>query len=101
MVVKTQLHGREVIGLMVGAANARRYFSRQVKVVKLHLGDLEIECALPSDFWHGKPEIHDPRLCQWLEYRNDRERPDRKPITLAMVQSGTNSFKLQSTAQRW
>jgi hypothetical protein len=68
-------------------------------MVKLHLGDLEIECKLPAEFWQGKPEIQDPRLCQWLEYRNDHERPGRKPITLAMVQSGTNSFRLQAISR--
>ena len=100
MVVTTQQNGREITGLRVGAANVRRYFSKNASAVRLHMGDLEIECRLSPDFWHGKPEIHDARLTQWLQFRTFQEQPDRKPITLAMVQSGRNSFTLQSIASR-
>ncbi len=101
MVVKTQRNGREVTGLRVGAANVRRYFSRNISAVRLHLGDLEIECELAPEFWRGKPEIHDLRLIQWLEFRtHQQEAAGIEPISLAMVQSGRDSFKLQSLASR-
>jgi hypothetical protein len=94
MVVKTQCKGREVIGLHVGTANARRYFSRQIRSVELHLGDLQIECALTPDFWLDQPEIRDPRLCEWLKFKLFYDLSGRMPATMAMVQFGMNSFKL-------
>lgn len=94
MVVKTQCNGHEVTGLHIGTTNARRYFSKRKKAVELQLGDLQIECELAPDFWHGQPEIHDPRLSEWLKFKVFHERTNRFPIELAMVQFGTNSFKL-------
>lgn len=94
MVVKTQCKGREVIGLHVGTANARRYFSRQIKSVELLLGDLQIECALTPEFWLDQPEIHDPRLCEWLKFKVFYDLSGRMQVSMAMVQSGMNSFKL-------
>lgn len=98
MVVRTQQHGVEVTGLRVGAANVRRYFPKTVSRVKLRMGDLEIDCKLSPEFWHGKPEIHDPRLCDWLQYRQTHERMDRRPITLAMDCAGGGSYTLQPIA---
>ena len=99
MVVQTQQNGYEVIGLTVGAANVRRYFPRTNSRVRLRLGDLEIDCELSPEFWHGKPEIHDPRLCEWLQYRQSRERRDRKPILLAMEHAGGDSYTLHGMVQ--
>jgi hypothetical protein len=96
MVVTTQCKGREVTGLCVGAANARRYFSRRVEVVDLRLDDLQIQCTLSPDFWRGKPEIHDQRLCSWLKFKVFHEQPDRPLATLAMEQSGINCFTVHS-----
>jgi hypothetical protein len=101
MVVKTQQNGHAVTGLRVGAANVRRYFPRTINAVRLRLGDLEIECKLSPEFWNGKPEIQDPRLCEWLQFRRSSEGADRKPITLAMEQSGRDSFTLQTAASRF
>jgi hypothetical protein len=98
MVVKTQSKGRGVTGLHVGAANVRRHFPRNTTVVELQLDHLQIQCALPPGFWHDQPEIHDPRLCAWLEWKNLRGRPDRTPILLSMVPAGKNSFRLQPIA---
>ncbi len=95
MVVKTQGNGREVTGLHVGATNARRYFSKNHGAIELQLGDLRIECALPPSFWDGQPEIHDPRLCEWLNFKVFHH-SNRNPMTMAMVQSGQNRFTLQS-----
>jgi hypothetical protein len=95
MVVKTQSKGHGVTGLHVGAANVRRYFPRNTMVVELQLDHLQIQCGLLPDFWNGQPEIHDPRLCAWLESKNLRVRPDRTPILLSMVPEGKNSFRLQ------
>lgn len=94
MVVRTQESGLEVTGLRVGAANARRYFSRDQNDVELRIGDLRIQCRLSPGFWNGQPEINDPRLCDWLQYKVSLETSHRKPIALTMVQTGANSFAL-------
>ena len=95
MVVKTQCKGRNLTGLNVGVTNVRRYFPRNVAVIELQLDHLQIQCGLEPDFWQDQPEIHDPRLCAWLESKNFHSRPDRTPIPLAMIPAGNNSFKLQ------
>jgi hypothetical protein len=96
MVVRTQSNGRDNFGLRVGSSNARRYFPRTMSAVELRLDDLQIQCRLPASFWNGQPEIFDPRLCEWLKFKVLRERRDSNPIALHMVQSGTDSFTLQS-----
>lgn len=98
MVVRTQQHGQEVTGLRVGAANVRRYFPKAVGRVNLRIGDLEIDCKLSPEFWHGKPEIDDPRLCEWLQYRQSHQRTDRRPTSLAMDCAGSGSYTLQPLA---
>jgi hypothetical protein len=95
MVVKTQSKGRGITGLHVGENNVRRYFPRHVSVIELELGHLHIQCGLEPDFWLGQPEIHDPRLCAWLEAKNFHVRPARTPVPLAMIPSGKNCFRLQ------
>jgi hypothetical protein len=95
MVVKTQSSGRAVTGLHVGASNVRRYFPRNVAVIELHLDHLQIQCGLGPDFWQDQPEIHDPRLCAWLESKNYHTRADRAPIPLAMIPAGKNSFRIR------
>jgi hypothetical protein len=99
MVVTTQQNGNGVTGLRVGAANVRRYFPKTVRRVKLRLGDLEIDCKLSPAFWHGKPEIDDRRLCEWLQFRQSHERADRKPIHLAMEHAGDDSYTLRGIVQ--
>ena len=96
MVVTTQACGREVIGLHVGAANAKRFFPKRMRTVELHLGDLRIECTLPPGFWVDQPQIHDPRLCEWLKFKVFQESENRQPLSLAMEQSGSNAFRLQA-----
>lgn len=98
MVVRTRQNGQEVTGLRVGAANVRRYFPKTVSRVKLRLGDLEIDCKLSPEFWHGKPEIEDPRLCEWLKFRRQRDESDRKPVTLTLDYAGGDAYTLQATA---
>lgn len=95
MVVRTQCKGRGVTGLHVGASNVERYFPRNVAVIELQLDHLQIQCGLGPEFWQDEPEIHDPRLCAWLESKNFHNRPDRTPVPLVMIPSGKNSFKLQ------
>lgn len=94
MVVKTQCKGHEVTGLRVGAYNARRYFPKNVSAIELQLDHLRIECGLPPEFWRGRPEIHDPRLCAWLELKQFHGKACRTPIPLDMIPSGENSFRL-------
>jgi hypothetical protein len=95
MVVKTHSRGHGLTGLHVGVSNVRRYFSSHVSVVELHLDHLQIQCGLEPDFWRDQPEIHDPRLCAWLESKHLHSRPDRSPIPLAMIPAGNNSFRLR------
>ena len=95
MVVRTQSKGLTVIGLHVGVNNVRRYFPRHASVIELHLDHLQIQCGLSPDFWRGQPEIHDPRLCAWLEAKNFRGNPNRTPLPMVMIPAGKNSFRLQ------
>jgi hypothetical protein len=95
MVVKTQSKGRGFTGLHVGTLNVRRYFPTNISFIQLELDHLQIQCGLDPEFWRDEPEIHDPRLCAWLESKNFHNRPDRTPVPLVMVPSGNNSFKLQ------
>jgi hypothetical protein len=98
MVVRTQSKGLEITGLQVGANNVRRYFPKHIEAIELQLDHLQIQCGLGPDFWEGQPEIHDPRLCAWLESKSFHERPGRSPIPLAMIPSGKNSFRLKAIA---
>jgi hypothetical protein len=96
MVVRTHCDGREVVGLYVGARNARRKFPKDTKDIELVLGHLHIHCELPPEFWQGQPEIRDPRLCDWLESKIFHGRLRRTPVPLAMLPTGKNSFRLQT-----
>jgi len=100
MVVRTQNKGREVVGLDVGANNARRYFSKDASVIELQLDHLQISCGLGPDFWQGQAEIRDRRLCAWLELKNFHGKAGESPAPLAMIPSGKNSFRLQPLALR-
>ncbi len=97
MVVKTQLKGSEITGLRVGARNVRRYFPRGVRVIELQLDHLQIQCGLAPEFWRGEPEIHDPRLCEWLDFKVIRGMGERKEVRLAMTPAGKNVFRLRSS----
>lgn len=101
MVVKTQYDGFRVSGLYVGANNVRRYFSKRIQEVELQLDHLQIQCGLTARFWDGQPEIHDPRLCDWLESKHFHERPCRTPIPMALIPSGKNSFKVAPLDPNW
>lgn len=95
IVVKTHNKGREVVGLEVGASNARRYFSRDASIIELELDHLQIECRLAPDFWDGSAEIRDPRLCAWLAQKNFNGKVGESPLPMAMIPSGKNSYRLQ------
>jgi len=64
-------------------------------VIELQLDHLQIQCGLQPDFWLDQPEIHDARLCAWLESKHLHGKPDRRSIPLALVPAGENSFKLE------
>jgi hypothetical protein len=95
MMVKVQNRGTSITGLNVGATNVRRYFRKPVSAIELQLDHLQIECGLKPEFWQGEGEIHDPRLCAWLELKNSAGLPSRTPAPLAMIPSGKNCFRLQ------
>jgi hypothetical protein len=96
MLVKIQNRGSYVTGLNVGATNVRRYFSKQTPAIELLLDHLQIECGLQPEFWQGEGEIHDPRLCAWLELKNSAGLPSRTPVPLAMIPAGKNCFRLKT-----
>jgi len=98
MFVTTHSKARGITGLHVGASNVRRYFPKGTKAIELKLGHLRIQCGLKPDFWDGRPEIYDPRLCAWLESKHLHDSPDRGPVPLAMIPDGVNSFQLQPAA---
>jgi hypothetical protein len=93
MVVTPKCCGHRVTGLYVGADNVRRYFPKRISEIELQLDHLRIECGLTPDFWQDRPEIHDPRLCLWLESKQLKEQ-GRNPISLSMIPLGENSFIL-------
>jgi len=94
MVVRTQSDGHAVTGIYIGTRNARRKFPRHVKSVELLLGHLHIDCELPSDFRHGRPEICDARLGGWLEAKIFHGRSCRTPVPMALLPAGKNAFRL-------
>jgi hypothetical protein len=96
MVVRTHSKGLTGTGLHVGIHNVRRYFPKRIDVIELHLDHLLIQCGLSPDFWRDRPEIHDPRLCAWLEAKNFRGNSNRTPLPMAMIPTGENSFRLQT-----
>ena len=96
MVVKTQLRGSEVTGLRIGAKNVRRYFPRGTRVIELQLDHLQIQCGLSPEFWNGRPEIHDPRRCEWLDFKVIHRAGERKQVKLAMTPAGESVFRLRS-----
>lgn len=100
MVVKAQYDGCRISGLYVGVNNVRRYFSKRIAAVEFELDHLRIECGLAPRFWEGQPEIHDPRLCEWLDSKNLHQKPCHVAVPLVMIPSGKNSFKLASLARR-
>ncbi len=100
IVVRTQSKGREVVGLDVGANNARRYFPKDASVIELQIDHLQISCGLGPEFWDGQAEIRDRRLCAWLELKNFHGKLGESPAPLAMIPSGKNSFRLQPLALR-
>ena len=95
MVVTTQLRGGEVTGLHIGARNVRRYFPKGLRVIELQLDHLQIQCGLSPDFWNGQPEIHDPRLCEWLDFKVFRRTGEHKQVRLAMTPAGESVFRLR------
>lgn len=97
MLVTAYRDGRARTGLMVGEANARRFFRKRSSSIELRLDDLRIECTLQPDFWLGRPEIHDPRLSLWLEFKAGRS---RHPMQLSMVPSGANTFVVRPESKR-
>ena len=95
MVVRTQNKGRRVTGLNVGANNVQRYFPKGILTIELQLGHLLIRCGLEPEFWQDWPDIHDSRLCDWLEFKYPYGKPDRPPALLTMIISENNSFRVE------
>ena len=92
MFVESQCKGRKVIGLRVGVKNARQFIHEPTAYIELRLGHLQILCPLAPDFWQGDGEIHDPRLCAWIEAKQTAAGP---AMPWTMTPDGTNSFRLE------
>jgi hypothetical protein len=92
MVVKAQCSGHRVTGLYVGSTNVRRYFPRRIANIDLQLDHLRIQCGLTPHFWKDQPEIHDQRLCAWLESK--QLKGSGELTRLAMIPAGENSYIL-------
>jgi hypothetical protein len=99
MVVTSVFVGHRVTGLYVGARNVHRYFPKGVTEIELELDHLRIECGLSPDFWQNQPEIHDSRLCIWLESKQRNTRAN-SAVPLAMIRSGKNSYVLDLVHER-
>ena len=91
MIVTSRCVGHHVTGLNVGATNVHRYFPRNLTEIELELDHLRIQCGLTPEFWQDQPEIHDPRLCLWLESKQRSEQADHH-APLAMIRSGKSTF---------
>ncbi len=99
MVVTSVCIGHHVTGIKVGAGNVRRYFPKTIREIELRLDHLCIQCGLAPDFWQDEPEIHDPRLCVWLELKQ-RNGKANAPAPLAMIQSGKSCFTLGLVSEK-
>jgi hypothetical protein len=98
MLVTTYRDGTAHTGLLVGEADARRYFPNREGSIELQLDGLEIQCALEPDFWKGRPRISDPRLSVWLEFKVGRGRFGRHPMVMSLVPAGAGKFVLRPEA---
>jgi len=92
MVVRSKCSGHRITGLYVGVNNVRRYFPKNMETIDLELDHLRIQCGLTPHFWKGQPEIHDERLCAWLELKQFQK--GHGSSMLAMIPAGNNSFIL-------
>ena len=99
MVVNSLHSGHKVTALRVGEENVRRYFRREVAEIDLKLDHLQIRCELTPEFWQDQPEIHDHRLCLWLEWKQ-RNETRSAPAALEMIRSGKNSFVLSPVCRK-
>jgi len=100
MVVNSLHSGPKVTALRVGEENVRRYFRREVAEIDLRLDHLQIRCELTPEFWQDQPEIHDRRLCLWLEWKQRNEtKTGSAPAALEMIRLGRNSFILSSACR--
>ena len=100
MLVKTQRDGHDHTGLHIGAVNVQRYFRKDAQAIDLTLDHLQIQCRLPPDFWQGRPEIHDSRLSEWLEFKAGRGHSARAEMELIMVRSGIDTFVLKAKPEK-
>ena len=77
-----------VTGLNVGANNVRCCFPENIVAIELQLDYLQIQCGQEPDFWQDQPDIHDPRLCAWMEFKYPYGKPDRPPVPLTSPSAG-------------
>jgi hypothetical protein len=95
MFVEAQCKGSKVTGLLVDAADVRRFFPRHTSTIELHLGHLSISCQLQPEFWRGKPVIRDMRLCDWLESKHHGFPCRHAAIPWVLIPVGGGMFKIE------
>jgi hypothetical protein len=99
MVVKAQYRGSRIASLYIGASNVRRFFTKRISMIELQLDHLRILCGLNPQFWLDKPEIQDSRLSLWLESKYLLTDRSHREVSLALIPTGKNSFRLTAVTQ--
>lgn len=95
MVVQTRSRDGRFLGIHIGAENVRRYFPPTHSSIELLLGHLHIHCELEPEFWHGQPQIDDPRLADWLKAQCHRNRTPGSCVALTMTRVGDDCFQVE------
>ena len=94
MVVHTQARNCGLVGLQISNEQAREFFPPETTHIEIQLDDLRILCPLPPSFWQDRPEIRDFRLSAWLESKRTSGKLARGAAELALVPTGTGTFRL-------
>ncbi len=88
-----------VLGLHVGAHNARQFFPENATTIELHLDHLVIVCSLKPSFWQGQPEIYDERLSSWLHSKRDSGKLGSQPAPITMIPLSEGTFRVLLTRE--
>ena len=95
MVVTAQCRNAVSPVLCIGRENVRRYFPERVDAIELLVGGLHIRCPLADSFWRDRPELHDPRLQDWINFSVYHKSVCKGPVQLELVPLGQNAFQLR------
>lgn len=96
MVVTLIYSGLRIVGLQVGASNAKRFFPANSTAIELHLDHLTILCPITARFWEDRAILNDPRLCGWLETKFHNKKSPQTVSHVEMVPAGPGAFRIAS-----